>query len=61
VGNINWMRGTMGLANLQRSLDIIQTLLEFIMQPEWKDIVPMFGILNEPRAAEITHENLGSL
>jgi len=55
------MHGVMGLANLQRSLDIIQTLLEFIIQPEWKDVVPMFGILNEPRVTEVTHDNLGSL
>lgn len=61
LGRTNWMAGTMGLANLQRSLDTIQALLEFIMQPEWKDVVPMFGILNEPRVQDVTHENLGSL
>jgi glucan 1,3-beta-glucosidase len=61
VGQANWMHGVMGLANLQRSLDIIQTLLEFIIQPEWKDVVPMFGILNEPRVTEVTHDNLASL
>jgi glucan 1,3-beta-glucosidase len=51
----------MGLANLQRSIDIIETLFNFIIQPEWKDVVPMFGILNEPRAEDVSHNNLGAL
>jgi glucan 1,3-beta-glucosidase len=55
------MYGAMGLANMQRSIDIMDALLAFILQPEWKDVVPMFGILNEPRAGDITHDNLGSL
>ncbi|KAI0768688.1 glycoside hydrolase [Trametes elegans] len=48
LGSLNWLNGPMGLTNAERSLDYIRTLTEFISQPEWKDVVQMFGILNEP-------------
>ena len=38
----------MGLANAQRALDYIRVLAEFISQPEYKDVIVMFGITNEP-------------
>ncbi|KAG2020434.1 exo-beta-1,3-glucanase [Coprinopsis cinerea AmutBmut pab1-1] len=38
----------MGYANAQRTLDIIRVLAEFISQPQYKDVVTMFGIMNEP-------------
>jgi hypothetical protein len=37
----------MGIANAQRLLDYIRIITEFISQPEYSDVVPMFGILNE--------------
>ncbi|KAF8321309.1 glycoside hydrolase family 5 protein [Clavulina sp. PMI_390] len=46
---INWMYGTMGIANAQRSLDIVRTIAEFISQDEYKDVVTMFGLVNEPQ------------
>ena len=39
----------MGFANAQRSLDYIRILAEFISQDEYKDVIPMFGITNEPQ------------
>lgn len=42
------MSGLMGLANGQRALNYVRTLAQFIAQPEYKDVVTMFGILNEP-------------
>ena len=44
------MRGNMGLANAQRTLDYIRVLTEFITQPEYQDLIPIFGIVNEPTA-----------
>lgn len=38
----------MGYANAQRTLDYIRILTEFISQPQYRDVVVMFGILNEP-------------
>ncbi|KAF5373029.1 hypothetical protein D9758_001649 [Tetrapyrgos nigripes] len=50
LGDINMLMGPMGFANAQRSLDYIRVLAEFISQPQYKDVVTLFGITNEPRA-----------
>lgn len=42
------LNGPMGLANAQRSLDYIRIIAEFISQPEYRDVVPLFGVTNEP-------------
>ncbi|KAJ9122334.1 hypothetical protein QFC22_001755 [Naganishia vaughanmartiniae] len=59
IGSLNFLRGVMGLANAQRTLDYIKRLAEFINQPEWRDVVPIFGIINEPRADPIGQNQLG--
>ncbi len=38
----------MGIANAERALDYIRIIAEFISQPEYRDVVVMFGITNEP-------------
>lgn len=48
LGNLNWLNGPMGYANAQRTLNIIRTVTEFLSQPEIKNVVPMFSVLNEP-------------
>ncbi|KAI0644611.1 glycoside hydrolase, partial [Trametes meyenii] len=48
LGSVNWMNGPMGIANGERSLDYIRIITEFISQPEYKDLIPIFGVLNEP-------------
>ena len=52
-GTINFLHGVMGYANAQRGLDYIRVLTEFISQPQYKDVIPLFGILNEPRGKDI--------
>lgn len=47
------LNGPMGYANAQRSLDYIRIIAEFISQSEYKDVVTMFGITNEPQASVI--------
>lgn len=51
----------MGYANAQRSLDLIRVLAEFISQPEYKDVVTMFGIVNEPQADTVGQDSLSRL
>jgi len=51
----------MGYANAQRSLDYIRIIAQFISQPQYKDVVTMFCILNEPRGDIVGIENLQSL
>ncbi|TBU22967.1 glycoside hydrolase [Dichomitus squalens] len=59
-GAINWLNGVMGLANAQRSLDVIRSIFEFASQPEWQDVVPMVGVLNEPYQATVGGDQLRS-
>ncbi|KAI5120174.1 hypothetical protein M0805_008440 [Coniferiporia weirii] len=47
-GQINFLNGIMGFVNAQRMLDYIRVIAEFISQPEYKDLISMFGIINEP-------------
>jgi glucan 1,3-beta-glucosidase len=47
------MAHVMGLANAERSLSYMQTLAEFVSQPEIAPVVPLFGIVNEILWAEI--------
>jgi glucan 1,3-beta-glucosidase len=58
LGDINVLNGPMGLANAQRSMDYIRILAEFIAQPQYRDVVVMFGITNEPQAPVIGQENI---
>ncbi|GAA6035435.1 hypothetical protein JCM8097_000253 [Rhodosporidiobolus ruineniae] len=60
LGSINFLNGVMGVANAQRTLDYIRTFTEFISQPEYRNVVPMFSVLNEPYAATIGADGLRS-
>ncbi|KAF8163791.1 glycoside hydrolase family 5 protein [Crassisporium funariophilum] len=44
---VNFLAGNMGLANAQRTLYYLRILTEFISQPEYQNLVPVFGIVNE--------------
>lgn len=48
-GSINVMHGVMGIANAQRSLTYLRIFTQFISQPQYKDLVLIFGIVNEVR------------
>ena len=51
----------MGLANAQRTLDYIRVFAEFISQPEYKAVVPIFSIVNEAVMGKIGYDPLTSL
>ncbi|KAF8805238.1 glycoside hydrolase [Phlegmacium glaucopus] len=57
-GQINFLHGIMGMANAQRTLNYIRIITEFISQAEWKDVVPMFGIVNEALITTIGTDEL---
>lgn len=57
-GSINVLYGPMGIANAQRSLDYIRIIAEFISQPEYADVVVIFGITNEPQGTPIGQDAL---
>ncbi|KAF9008570.1 glycoside hydrolase [Hymenopellis radicata] len=47
TGQVNFLHGPMGIANAQRALNYIRIITEFVSQPEYQDVVQMFGIMNE--------------
>jgi glucan 1,3-beta-glucosidase len=51
----------MGIANAQRTLDYIRIITEFISQPEYQDLIPMFSIVNEALLSTIGKDVLTSL
>ena len=55
------MVGDMGYANAQRMLNYIRIFTEFITQPEYANVVVMFGTMNEPVLGTIGRETLTSL
>lgn len=57
-GTFNVLYGPMGIANAQRSLDYIRIIAEFISQPEYRDVVVIFGITNEPQGTSIGFDAL---
>ncbi|KZV89886.1 glycoside hydrolase [Exidia glandulosa HHB12029] len=53
-GYVAWMSSVMGFANYQRSMNFIRGVTEFISQDEYKMLVPLFGIVNEPQGQDQT-------
>lgn len=51
----------MGIANAQRTLGYIRVITEFISQPQFTNVVPMFGIVNEALITTIGRNALTSL
>jgi glucan 1,3-beta-glucosidase len=47
-GAVRWLNGTDGDLNAQRSLDIHDQLSQFFAQSRYKNIVTMYGLVNEP-------------
>ncbi|KAJ7692238.1 glycoside hydrolase superfamily [Mycena rosella] len=59
-GQINFLNGPMGVANAQRMLDYIRVIAEFVSQPEYREVVGMFGLINEARMAVIGRPQLSA-
>ncbi|KAF9450270.1 glycoside hydrolase family 5 protein [Macrolepiota fuliginosa MF-IS2] len=59
-GTVNFLAGNMGLANAERTLYYIRVLTEFISQPEYRDLVPIFGIVNEALVSLIGQDSISS-
>lgn len=53
IGSINFLKGPMGLVNGQRAIEYIRSLAQFINQPEYAPVIPIFGFINEPNGGGI--------
>ena len=60
-GEVDFLVGTMGLANAQRLLNYIRIFTEFFSQPEWNNLIVIFGVLNEPLMVVIGEDQLKAL
>lgn len=60
-GQIDFLIGVMGMANAQRAMNYIRIITEFISQPEYSDVVPMFSIMNEALITVIGTTELSGL
>ncbi|TFY50297.1 hypothetical protein EVJ58_g11106, partial [Rhodofomes roseus] len=60
LGTVNVLYGPMGLANAQRSLGYIRILAEFISQPQYSNVVTIFGVTNEPMGTQMGQEQLSA-
>ncbi|KAH7883443.1 glycoside hydrolase family 5 protein [Phlebopus sp. FC_14] len=58
LGTINFLNGVMGLANARRALNYIRIITEFISQPEWQPVVPVFSIVNEALVSTIGKDQI---
>jgi glucan 1,3-beta-glucosidase len=52
-GAIGWLNGTDGELNAKRTLEIHHQLSTFFSQPRYKNIVTLYGIVNEPRMVDM--------
>ncbi|KAJ7185898.1 glycoside hydrolase [Mycena filopes] len=59
-GQVNFLNGIMGVANAQRTLDYIRIIVEFISQPEYAEVVQMFGVVNEALLSAIGRPQLSA-
>ena len=48
-GVIGWLNGTDGALNGQRSLDLHKQISTFFAQPRYKNVIAIYGLVNEPK------------
>lgn len=60
-GVVNWMYGVLGIANAQRTLEVLRSITEFVSQDQYKDVVTMVGLVNEVQNAVLGLNTILSL
>lgn len=60
-GTVNWLYGTMGLANAQQTLEVLRSLTQFITQPEYTNVVTLLSVVNEVQSETLSVETVLSL
>lgn len=53
VGSIDWLKGSNGKLNGERTIEIHKQLSTFFSQPRYKNIVTLYGLVNEPKMPAI--------
>ncbi|KAG0152496.1 hypothetical protein CROQUDRAFT_35311 [Cronartium quercuum f. sp. fusiforme G11] len=58
MGQVGFLHGLMGVASSQRTLNYIRVLAEFMSRNEYKNVIPMFSVLNEAYLPDIGSDAL---
>jgi glucan 1,3-beta-glucosidase len=58
LGAIGWLNGTDGALNAQRSLDLHAQLSAFFAQPRYRNVVVIYGLVNEPKMSSLNVEDV---
>jgi glucan 1,3-beta-glucosidase len=58
LGAIGWLNGTDGALNAQRSLDLHAQLSAFFAQPRYRNIIVIYGLVNEPKMSSLNIEDV---
>ncbi len=57
-GAIGWLNGDDGALNGQRALDLHTQLSQFFSQPRYKNVIAIYGLVNEPRMAALSVDDV---
>ena len=57
-GDIGWIVGADGATNAQRSLDIHNQLSQFFAQDRYKNVITIYGLVNEPQMLVIPPQSV---
>jgi glucan 1,3-beta-glucosidase len=57
-GTIGWLNGTDGALNGERSIAIHNQLSQFFAQPRYKNVVGIYGLVNEPKMISLPTETV---
>lgn len=60
LGAIGWLNGTDGALNAQRSLDLHDQLSTFFAQPRYRNVVAIYGLVNEPKMSVLNIDEVVS-
>ncbi|TIC14480.1 glycoside hydrolase [Wallemia mellicola] len=60
LGEIHWMSSPMGVVNAQRTLNYIRAITELISDDDYKDVVQMLSVINEPFGPTIGKASVAS-
>ena len=61
MSSVSFMNGVMGIANAECAINYIRIITEFISQPEWQAVVPVFSIINKALVSTIGKSQMTSL
>ncbi|KAI8053165.1 glycoside hydrolase superfamily [Gilbertella persicaria] len=57
-GPVGFLNGTHGEENADKTIKVVNEMIQFFTKPEWSNVVPVFGVLNEPAMIKIPEKKV---